>query len=214
MSLHIFIYVGTFYSLKGDTTMFSNDYHLIILSGQSNMARMPLQYFTDAIHGEIGTNHTIIVKHAIGGQLISMWDENLNGQIYRTLIQKVHNAIAENGHEPTSVTFIWAQGAADALYNREAEYLNSFDNLLFQLKRDLSFEDIRLIIARTVDCAPQERYAEIREIQEFIGNTYPNAVWVDVDDLNGPWNTIHLSLAGYKQLAERYADIVLNDIFN
>jgi len=194
--------------------MFNNDHHLVILSGQSNMARMPLNYFTDVLHGEIGTNHTIIVKHAIGGQPISMWDENLNGIIYKTLIKKVRDALIENGgHELTSVTFIWAQGASDAIYNREDAYLASFDNLLYQLKRDIDYEDIRLIIARTVDCAPQARYAEIREIQEFIGDTYPNAILVNVDDLNGPWNSVHLSWAGYKALAKRYADIVLNDIY-
>lgn len=193
--------------------MYNDDRHLVILSGQSNMARMPLKYFSDVLHGEIGTNHTIIVKHAIGGMPISQWDENLNGRIYKTLIKKVKDALIENdGHELTSVTFIWAQGASDAIYNREDAYLLSFDNLLFQLKRDLDYENIRLIIARTVDCLPLIQYAEIREIQEFIGNTYPNAIWVNVDDLNGFWNAVHLSWAGYKALGKRYADIVLNDI--
>jgi len=198
------------------TTCFAqcnDDRHLVILSGQSNTG--PLYLLLKALRRGIGTDHTIIIKHAYGNTPIAAWDENINGWMYRGLIKKVRKALVENeGYELTSVTFIWAQGAADGRYHREAAYLDSFDNLLYQLKRDLDYEDIRLIIARTVDCAPLARYAKIREIQMFIGDTYPNAVWINVDDLNGPRNTVHLSWLGYKILAERYADTILDDICN
>lgn len=200
----------TFFTFASGVYACNNDLHLVILSGQSNMARLPVRYFSGAIHGEIGTNHTVIVKHAIGGMPISMWDETLNGRIYKTMMGKVQTAI--EGKEITSITFIWMQGESDVIWGRTENYLNSFNNLLSQLKRDLGRDDIRLIIGRINDWGHSESWYQMRALQEFIGDTCPGAEWVDTDDLNGPYNGVHCTPLGFKTLAERYADIILDFI--
>lgn len=177
------------------------------------MGRMPLKQFSKAIHKEMGTNHTVFVKHAIGGQPISKWDETRRGSIYTKLMSKVSNALVEyEDRELTSVTFIWMQGESDVIYKTVDSYLGSFDNLLYQLRRDLDYEDLRIIVGRINDWSKSTRWNELRSIQEFIGDTYQNATWVDTDDLNGPLNGIHTTHKQYKTLAQRYADIVLNAI--
>lgn len=188
----------------------NDDRHLFILTGQSNMYWMPLRYFSDAVDGEIGGNHTIYVKHAIGGMPISMWDEALNGSIYTTLMNRVDDAVGDT--DLASITVIWMQGEQDTIFGREAHYLASFDNVYSQFVRDLGRDNFRLIVGRINDYGVSDAWQYIRDILEFIGDTYPDAVWIDTDDLNGPYDGPHCPLVGYKTLAERYAGIVLSDI--
>lgn len=178
--------------------------NLYILSGQSNMARFPAKLFKREIHRELGTNHTIFVKHAKGGQPIARWDETLNGDIYTAMMSRVNKAI--EGKNITSVTLIWHHGEADAMLNRSDTYLQSFDNLLFQLERDLGRNDIKLVVARINDWGKGQEWQNIRDIQEYIGDTYPNAAWINTDDLNGALNDLHTVAHKQGELARRYAE--------
>ena len=210
----IYLLIMLFLSISIPCSAWDDDgLHVVILTGQSQMSNLPMVYFTDAIDEEIGTNHTVMIKYAVGGMPIAQWDQTQVGIIYNTLMTLVNNALAEyEGRDITSITFVWAQGATDAMYNRMDTYQQSFDQLLYQLRRDLDWQDIRLVIARTVDFNLTEPFLELRAIQEHIGDTYQNATWINVDDLNGVYNTMHLPYASYNILARRYADYIIEAI--
>lgn len=187
-----------------------DDLHLIILSGQSNMSRMPLHYFSDEIYKRVGTNNATIVKYALGGRPISLWDKSINGWIYDILIKNVKKALEERKDmNLKSVTFVWAQGASDVIYGRVDDYEASFNRVMDQLKRDLDWEDINLVSARMNDWGKTAEWRRMRDLQEKIADDY-GGHWVDTDDCNGVIDDLHDTVAGYKLRAKRYADVILN----
>lgn len=186
------------------------DTHLFILSGQSNMARMPEMFFSNAINKEIGTNHTVFVKHAIGGMPIKWWDEDINGRIYRTLIKQIKIAI--EGKNITTVDFIWKQGGSDVFQRKVDKYLDSFDNMYNQLIRDLGRDDIRLIVGQLNKWQQTPEWLKMEGVNRQIVEKYPNAHLILTDDVDSGKQPLHHTYPGYKTIAERYADICLQSI--
>jgi len=185
------------------------DTHLFILSGQSNMARMPLNFFSNAINGEVGTNHTIFVKHAIGGLEIKWWDEQLNGRVYKTLIKKVKIAI--DGRNITSIDFIWKQGGSDIFQRKVSKYLHGFDNVYNQLNRDLGMP-FKLIVGQLNRYQQTPEWKKMEGVNREIVEKYPNAYLIRTDDVDGGLQPLHYTYPGYKIIAERYAAISLQSI--
>lgn len=194
---------------KGDTNIANPDtpdpvgYDLIILSGQSNMARFDVdKYFTPIIEEEI--DNSIIVKDAEEGSPISDWlgDDIL----YNRLMDKVYEAIDDK--EIRSVTFVWMQGESDALQDMGSSYEDRLRELFELVTRDLGYTEF--IVGRLSRYGIDDNYLYswevIRDVQVSVGNEY--GTWVDTDDI--PRDGIHYSEEGYAILGEIFADSVID----
>jgi len=201
--------------------------HLLILSGQSNMAGLkPEESFTPAIKEKFGEENVIIVKDALGGQPIRRWYQDwkpLEGQepkaqpdLYDTLMTKVYKAIENN--KIATVTFIWMQGERDAREKLGEVYETSLIGLYRQLGKDLKRKDINFVIGRLSDFdMANEKYTHwtmIRDIQVKVAESNPRFEWVNTDDLNDGINRkgkeikndLHMSAEGYVMMGKRFAD--------
>lgn len=201
--------------------------HLFILSGQSNMARLvPEESFTPAVKAAFGKKRVIVVKDAQGGQPIRRWYKGwkpkegnepvANGDLYDQLMMKVKTAII--GQKIKTVTFVWMQGERDAREEHGEVYAASLRGLLDQLKKDLDYSDINLVIGRLSDFdMDNERYPHwtmIRDSQVELAENHADFDWVNCDDLNDGLNAkgqvikndLHMTPAGYMTLGQRFAE--------
>ncbi len=200
--------------------------HLFILSGQSNMVGMkPELSFTPLIEKEFSKKSVIIVKDAHSGQSIRSWCKvnkehplptvgrvpKVRGNLYIPLIKKVFNAI--KGVELQTVTFVWMQGESDL---RNTAYRAYLQELMEQLKKDIKFENINLVLGRISDCGlnSKKRLKEklkMRRVQAEFAEAYSIGIWIDTDDLNDIvkngqiHHDLHYTREGYKVLGERFA---------
>lgn len=201
-------------SLAGDAV------HLILLSGQSNMANLdPDKVFTPEIEKHFGAGKVVVVKVAQKGQPIRRWhqgwkvtgDQNPDqiGDIYAQLIKATKAAIS--GKSLKSVTLVWMQGERDAKEDLSARYEEAFRGLLDQIKTDLKIEELNYVIGRLSDAGlGKKEWDNIRAIQQKLGEAGPRAAWVNTDDLNDDGvkrpDDLHYSKAGYDLLARRYVE--------
>lgn len=211
-------------------TSSANPKHLFILSGQSNMARLPPQAtFIPTVAAALGKNNIIVVKDAEGGQPIHRWDKSWTspkgaipekrGTRFDMLMKKVNKAIKNQKIE--TVTFIWMQGERDAKLQWASLYSDSFKRVVQQVKAGVNHNDINVVIGRLSDFDLANRnykhWTKIRQIQEQLAQELPNAAWVDTDDLNDGLNNsgktikndLHMSEAGYRLLGTRFAEKAL-----
>jgi hypothetical protein len=203
--------------------------HLILLSGQSNMAHMdPSRVFTPEVEKYFGVGNVVVVKSAQRGQPIRRWykkwkvtghqNPNQIGDLYQRLITETKAAI--RGKSLKSVTLIWMQGESDAKEHLSDHYEEAFLGILEQLKSDLGVKEINYIIGRLSDHGlGQQDWDKIREIQVKLGEAGPHSAWVNTDDLNDvnkrgdgtrpkAGNNLHYSQEGYDLLAKRYVEKV------
>jgi len=201
--------------------------HLFILSGQSNMARFkPEATFLPAVEAEFGKENVIVVKDAQGGQPISRWYRDWKsatgekpestGDLYDRLMEKVIPAVTDQ--EIETVTFIWMQGERDAKDSNGEVYAASLEGVIDQLRRDLKFEHISVVIGRLSDSGMSNKkcphWTMIRDIQVAMAAANPRYDWVNTDDLNDGEdrsgrtrsNAVHYSVEGYDILGQRYAE--------
>ncbi len=191
--------------------------HLVVLSGQSNMARLDPQIsFTPALKQALPQDEVIVVKHARSGQPIRRWfkqwkpaqgDEPVaDGAIYDKLITKVQQGIG--GKTPDTVTFVWMQGERDAREKHGEVYAASLNGLITQLRKDLGREEINVVIGRLSDFHKPQVYPHwdlVRQAQVQVTQNNPRRAWVDTDDLNGPGDDLHYTKKGYAELGRRFA---------
>lgn len=200
--------------------------HLILLSGQSNMANMnPDEVFTLEVKKHFGAGNVIVVKVAQKGQPIRRWfkgwrvtgDQNPReiGDIYERLIKEAKAAL--KGKSVKSVTLVWMQGERDAKEHLSDRYEEAFRGLLEQIKSDLEVKEMNYIIGRLSDAGlGRTDWDKIRAIQQKLGEAGPHAAWVNTDDLNDntsggdaaprKQDDLHYSKAGYDLLAKRYVE--------
>ena len=198
-----------------------NPVHLILLSGQSNMARLdPARVFTPEVEKYLGAENVVVVKVAQGGQPIRRWykqwqvtgDQNPGpiGDFYEKLLKEAK--AATSGKSFKSVILIWMQGERDAKELLSDHYEEAFLGILEQLKIDLGVKEVNYIIGRISDSGRGRRdWDKIREIQVKLGEAGPRSAWVNTDDLNDDsegTNNLHYSKEGYDLLAKRYAEKV------
>jgi hypothetical protein len=194
--------------------------HLILLSGQSNMANMdPARVFIPEVEKLFGAGHVVVVKVAQKGQPIRRWyrkwpvtgDQNPRqiGDLYEKLMHETKSAMS--GKSIRSATLIWMQGERDAKERLSDHYEQAFLGILEQLKGDLGIKGLHHIIGRLSDHGLGAKdWDDIRAIQQRLGESGPHSAWVDTDDLNDDKgaNGLHYSEAGYDLLARRYAEKV------
>jgi len=204
----------------------SEEKHLFILSGQSNMALLePKESFIPYLEKTLGKKKVIVVKQAWGARPIMRWYKKwklseftspTGADLYDSLVNKIDLAIYNE--TLASVSFFWMQGERDARLSYSAAYGESLMGLHNQLKEKFDREDVNFIIGRINDFGfgKEERYPEwqlVREIQENFAMSNPNVEWINTDDLNDGYsrngkvieNDLHMSAEGYKILGERFA---------
>ncbi|MDG2124230.1 MAG: sialate O-acetylesterase [Verrucomicrobiales bacterium] len=200
--------------------------HLFILSGQSNMVGMDEAIsFTPAVAKAFGEDQILVVKNANSGQSIRSWAKTnhefppptrgrvpkVRGELYAPLINKVKAATERQSLK--TVTLVWMQGESDLNNTAYSAYLKE---LLEQLRGDLAFREINIVIGRISDHGlDREKRLEgrknIRRTQVEFAESNPRAAWVDTDDLNDRVqddeivNDLHYTPAGSKMLGERFA---------
>lgn len=210
----LLLFAAPLVSLAGDAV------HLILLSGQSNMANMnPDLVFTPEIEKHFGAAKVVVVKVAQSGQPIRRWHQGWKvtgdqnpaqiGDIYAQLIKTTKAAIS--GKSLKSVTLVWMHGERDAKEGLSARYEEAFRGLLGQIKTDLKVADLNYVIGRLSDSGQgKKEWDNIRAIQQKLGEAGPRAAWVNTDDLNDDGvkrpDDLHYSKAGYDLLAKRYVE--------
>lgn len=200
--------------------------HLMILSGQSNMAGMdPNASFTPAVEKQFGKQHVIVVKHARGGQPIRRWykqwqpssgqavsNPDSRGDLYDALMESVSKAI--EGEEISSVTFVWMQGERDAKTNEVAVYQDSLKGLVQQIRDDLKQDQVNVVIGKLgagqLKGRPwSQNWAKLRKVQEEACSEDPRWKLVDCDDLEMKKDQLHFTPEGYKGMGQRFAEAAI-----
>lgn len=198
--------------------------HLLILSGQSNMARLdPNLSFIPTLEEEFGKDKIIVVKDAKGTEPISRWykkakpnqNEPPIGDLYDRLLTKVKDSIADT--KIKSITFIWMQGERDARLGNASIYEESLLGVYQQLSEDLNRDDINFVIGRLSDFDMTNEkwphWTKIRAIQEKVAESNPKFGWVDTDEFNDGLNSkgepiqndLHMSVEGYDLMGKAFA---------
>lgn len=201
--------------------------HLLILSGQSNMARLNHEaLFNPWVEEAFGKNQVIVVKDAKGTQPILQWYKEWKspqtdtlvprGALYDTLMNKVYAQI--EGQRIKTVTFVWMQGERDARMKWGDVYEESLLGLYQQLSTDLNRSNVNFVIGRLSDFdLPAQKaphWNTVRAAQMKVGTSHPRFTWVNTDDLNDGLNEkgvaiendLHLSVKGYEELGKRFAE--------
>jgi len=110
------------------------------------------------------------------------------------------------------------QGERDAREEFGVVYERSLIGLYTQLAEDLQRNDINFIIGRLSDFdMKNEKYPHwtmVRKAQVNVAEWNPRFGWINTDDLNDGLNRkgekisndLHMSVAGYKIMGERFAE--------
>lgn len=192
--------------------------HLMILSGQSNMAGLkPEISFTPTVTKGLAPDKVIVVKSARGGQPIRRWykkwkpetgdEPTADGVLYDRMMVAVKNAIGDK--KPDTVTFVWMQGERDAKEKHGNAYSASMKGLIDQLSADLGRDDVNFVIGRLSDWGKTPHWEKVRRAQVDVAKASKRGEWVDTDDLNGPKDGLHYSKPGYAELGKRFAEAAI-----
>jgi hypothetical protein len=197
----------------------SQELHLFILSGQSNMAGLdPKISFEPAVKKALAGDEVVVVKYALGGRPIHRWYKKWHqeegeapkatGDIYDRLMNKVNEAV--QGRNPSTITFVWMQGERDAREKYGEFYPYRLKGLIRQLRADMRRQDINFIIGRLSDYAINSKrylfWTLVRKAQVETAESDPHGAWIDTDDLNGSDNDLHYTDEGYEELGRRFAN--------
>jgi len=204
------------------------EYHLFILSGQSNMQGMnPNVGLMPEAKKLFGNTQVKFIKIAKGGRPIRLWvDEwnsiaekhNLKARIEKTEFYKPilneFSKVVEQFDQPKSITFCWMQGERDAKENLSAAYEDSLNQLIKNLRRDLKRPNMNFVIGRISDHIKEthKSWTDVRKAQIKVSKDDPLGAWVDCDDLNNMIgrdgkmkDDLHYTKAGYELLGRRFA---------
>ena len=208
----------------------SDDIHLFVLSGQSNMqGHRPDEAFTPTVSKSLGKSRVVVVQDALGGQPISRWYKDwkaTNGQqpekigdLYDRLMKKVTQATKDK--KIRSLTLIWMQGERDARMKSGPVYAAALKGLYKQFCDDMKRPDVNFVIGRLSDFDMENKryphWTRIRDIQVKVAEGNPRFAWVNTDDLNDGKNRqgktikddLHYSAEGYKTLGRRFTESAL-----
>jgi hypothetical protein len=199
--------------------------HLFILSGQSNMTPTLGYSFSECVQATLGKEQVVVVRTGHPGNPLKNWvkdwsppagmtdekSEN-NGILYDRLMDAVSRALKDR--VPTTVTFVWMQGEADAGRSWGSVYEKSFLSLLDQIKTDLEIKRLNFVVGRINDYWLEKPDGKlVREVLVRLGDEHANGAWIDTDDLNrgvNPWGGFsfedgHYPPAGYVVMGQRMA---------
>ncbi|MEM7144239.1 MAG: sialate O-acetylesterase [Verrucomicrobiota bacterium] len=177
----------------------SDGVHLLMLTGDERMQNLDENVsFLPLLQPELAEANVVVVKAAYQKKHLGHWHDNWSrqfrgresqddaqGWIFDELIQKAR--AATDGRKVQSVTLVWAQGTSDTGEGFVEPYDESFRALTDQLANELGRDDINCVIARLgLLSEPSKRHPEwdaLRTIQAKLGDSLPNASWVDTDPI-------------------------------
>jgi hypothetical protein len=199
--------------------------HLFILSGQSNMTPTLSGSFQNCVQQVFGKDKVLVTMTGHPGQPIKQWVKEwtppagmtdpkaeLNGSLYTRMIENVRRSL--KNERPSTVTFIWMQGEADAESGWASVYEKSFQSLLNQLKTDLDIQEIHHVVGRINEYWLEKKDGQaMREVLVKLGKRDDHSAWINTDDLNqgvNPWggfsyNDGHYPPSGYVVMGQRFA---------
>jgi len=169
--------------------------------------------FSQVVNERYGSDNVLVVKHALGGQHISRWDNQLSADnLYDQLIDKLQKENIDNvGYE--TISFVWMQGESDAIEGLQDSYYESLEMLYSQLTDTFERQDINFVIGRISNWDGDGVYYPgwnvIRDIQVDYAKSHERTDWIDTDDIERGFSnnsTIHHTQAGDIVLAQRLAD--------
>ncbi len=207
--------------------------HIVILSGQSNMAGMnPALGFVPESKALFPEAEVVWFKVARGGQPIRYWVPEWNeiaerhglktriapgkdggdGTRYYQPILQQYQALLKKHPKPASVTFCWMQGERDAREQLSAAYTDALKQLIANLRRDLNQPEMNFVIGRLSDFGKPDHthWQNVRKAQVAVAEADPRGAWVDCDDLNNKekngvaHDDLHYTRDGYELLGRRY----------
>lgn len=193
--------------------------YLFVLAGQSNMYFLDADAsFTPVVAARLGRHEAIVVKDAEIGRPIRRWYKKwvpalgrgggpADGALYDRLMTQVRDALA--ARRPDAAILVWMQGERDARDGQGAVYADSLVGLFAQFAADVPTRHVGFVIGRVNDFDGGADYPDwqaIREAQVRVAESDPRFRWVDTDDLNGPADAIHCTVAGFRVLGRRFAD--------
>ena len=207
--------------------------HVVILSGQSNMAGMdPKLGFEPEMKKLFPDAEVAYFKVAQGGRPIRMWvkewpdiaakhglpekpapKNSKDGTVYyQPILDQYAKLVAKHG-EPDTVTFCWMQGERDAREKLSKAYPEAMKQLIGNLRRDLKRPEMNFVIGRLSDFGkPSDaEWQAVRKAQVGVAEGDPHGAWVDCDDLNNKEKNgvkrddLHYTKEGYELLGRRYA---------
>jgi hypothetical protein len=213
----LFLVLICFWISVGISHGADSGYHLFMLSGQSNMAKMdPKLSFTPTVAKKFGKEKIIVVKDAQRGTPIEAWykkgkvgKSKKSGALYDRLLGKVTDAI--KGKKIKTMTFVWMQGESDAKSNGK-NYATCLRGVLGQLRSDLKRNDLNVVIGRISDHNDEKKFPQwdlVRKALVQVAESEPSGAWVNTDDLNDKKkkkNDLHYTSEGYKTLGLRFAE--------
>lgn len=211
----------------------SRPVHLFILSGQSNMEGMiPKNGFEPEAAKLFPNADVAYIKFARGGKPIRCWvaewddiakkhgldpvvirardKEEMKGTPYYQPILDEFTKLLKSHPQPTSVTFCWMQGEADAGQKLHAAYSDALQQLIVNLRRDLKQPKMYFVVGRLSDCRTNAEWETVRRAQVALAKAGPGGAWVDCDDLNDKekdgkkFNDLHYTKEGYELLGRRF----------
>jgi len=205
--------------------------HLIILSGQSNMAGMNPKLGLEPEAEQLFPDADVVYfKVASGGKPIRLWvsewneiadkhelkmisaTEKSDGTVYYQPILKQYEAMLAKHSKFASVTFCWMQGERDAKEKLSPAYTEAMTQLISNLRRDLKQPKMNFVIGRLSDfgAADYADWQSVRKSQVAVAEKDERGAWVDCDDLNNKGegakkrNDLHYTQEGYELLGRRY----------
>jgi hypothetical protein len=201
--------------------------HIFILSGQSNMQGMnPEAGFVPEAKALLPDAEIAFIKVAKGGEPIRKWvnewkdiatryglpPEEGGTPYYPQILSRMKDLL-EKHPKPASITFCWMQGERDAKMKLDKAYADALRQLISNLRRDLKFVDLNVVIGRISDHggADDDSWQAVRGAQIAVATTDGRGAWVDCDDLNDKTkggksiNDLHYTKEGYELLGRRYA---------
>ncbi|MCK9597387.1 MAG: sialate O-acetylesterase [Sphaerochaeta sp.] len=182
--------------------------HVVILSGQSNMARLDYTLImAPMLDAEFGAGAVEIIKVAAPSMPISQWISDTR-PMYLDILQQFNQLDASNLE---SITFVWLQGETDAL-RQSISYQADLTQLIQQVQQDIS-PYTNFVICRINDYQWRSPYWQlVRDAQVEIAEALPNGTWINTDDLNNyaGFNLLHNTPCGSQILANRIGDLAIH----
>ncbi len=177
--------------------------------------------FARTLHAAGWRDVAIIKVHANFGRDVQTWPWGEGGALFNAWTTFIDARLAElkaQGYSIRVCGFLWHQGIDDAIHGPLAShYERNLSDLIGVLRKRYATEQTSFVLARSVNSAIAQAstgggenspMAVVRRAQVKIGESFPRAAWINVDDLPNI-NTHHFSAESQLVIGRRYGEAFL-----
>jgi hypothetical protein len=174
--------------------------------------------FARALHSAGWRDVAIIKVFANFRRDATSWPWAEQGELFATWTKFVDARLAEIESEGRTTRirgFVWHQGIDDAIHGQFAsQYEQNLIDLIGVLRKRYATHHTPFVLARSVNsriaqaiypAETESPMAQVRRAQMRVGETVPDAAWIDVDDLPNV-NTHHFSADGQLVIGRRFGE--------